>query len=150
MPYFYPIRNRIIAGLSKGTLIVSGSYKSGARHTANYALEFGRDVFSIPYAPFTSSGELCNKLIKEGAYLVEEASDIASVCGFNLKEEKVNSLTEIETKIFASIKEGNTSVDDISFKTGLKVFEIMPVVTVLEIKGLIVKNGSGDYVATKN
>lgn len=148
-PYFYPVRNRIIAGLSKGTLIVSGTYKSGARHTANYALEYGRDVFAIPYAPFTSSGELCNKLIKEGAYLVEDASDVATVCGFNLKQDVELKLADIEVLVLNAIKNGNGSIDDIMSATEMKIYELIPVVSVLEIKGYIVKNGNGDYVVAQ-
>ena len=148
MPYHYPIRNRIIAGLSKGTLIVSGSFKSGARHTANYAVDYGREVFAIPYQPFTASGELCNKLIKEGAYLTEGVEDISQVCGFKLREQESSNLTDEELKVFKAIKDGSATIDEITGATGLKVFEVMPIVTVLEIKGAVVKNGNGEYVAT--
>ncbi|MBR6737647.1 MAG: DNA-protecting protein DprA [Clostridia bacterium] len=150
MPYSYPIRNRIIAGLSMGTLIVSGSHKSGARHTANYALEYGRDVFAFPYLPCTSQGELCNKLIKDGAYLVETASDIAEVCGFDIEKSASLQLSGTEKTVFEVISKGSVSVDAIAEETGLKVFELMPVLTLLEIKGVIVKDGNGEYVATQN
>lgn len=149
-PYHYPIRNRIIAGLSLGTLIASGSYKSGARHTATYALEYGREVFAFPYGLETTSGELCNKLIKDGAYLTTEVADISEVLEFNLKSNEEITLSDVERQVYLLIKEGVCLADDVMAKTGLKIYELIPVLTVLEIKNLIVKNGAGDYAAVKN
>ncbi len=144
MPYFYPIRNRIIAGLSKGTLIISGSYKSGTRHTYNYALEYGKEVFAFPYGLNVTSGEICNEIIKQGGYLVTELEDITSVCGFSLSKKEDILLNDREYTVLSTIKNGCYTVDDILLKTGLKIFELMPTLTALEIKSLIVKSGS-DY-----
>ena len=64
--------------------------------------------------------------------------------------QKEQNLSQTEKDILLAIKEGNICVDDIVTATGLKVFELMPTLTVLEIKGLIVKNGNGDYAVIKN
>ena len=149
MPYFYPVRNRIIAGLGSGVLIISGSKKSGTRHTYNYALDYGKDVFAFPYGLGVSSGEICNEIIKEGGYLVTDVEDISSVCNFTLHEKEEISLTERESAVYLEIKNGNTSVDDIILRTNLKVFEVIPTLTCLEIKGLIVKNGSEYQIVKK-
>ena len=141
MPYFYPVRNRIIAGLGKGLLVISGSNKSGTRHTYNYALEYGKDVFSFPYGLGVTSGEICNEIIKEGGYLVTSIEDITSALNFELKKSEEVRLSDREKQVLSVIKNGNFSVDEIILATGYKVFEVLPTLTCLEIKGLIVKNG---------
>jgi len=75
-PASFPIRNRIIAGLCMGTVIVEGRRSSGARHTAKYAEEYNRDVFAVPHNANTSVGELPNYLIKNGAKLTADALDV--------------------------------------------------------------------------
>ena len=148
--YFYPIRNRIIAGLSDGLLIVSGDNKSGARHTANYALDYGREIFAFPYGITDVGGGLCNSLIKDGARLTETYQDISEVMGYSeAKEEKIQ-LSVKEQTVYDSIKQGANLVDDIVSKTNLKIFEIMPIITMLEIKGLIINSGGNEYVITAN
>ena len=149
LAYHYPIRNRIIAGLSKGTLIVSGESKSGTRHTASFALDYGKEVFTFPYTLGTFGGELPNSLIKEGAYLVTDLRDISEVLSFNLDSDDKILLTEEENKIINAIKEGNTLVDDLVLKTNLKIYELIPILTSLEIKGVIVKTGGNEYSLAK-
>ncbi|HBK01510.1 MAG TPA: DNA-protecting protein DprA, partial [Clostridiales bacterium] len=72
-PWMFPVRNRIIAGLAEGVLIAAGERQSGARHTATFALEYGKEVFAYPYSIGISSGELNNELIKDGASLCDSA-----------------------------------------------------------------------------
>jgi len=74
----FPIRNRIIAGLCMGTVIVEGQGKSGARHTANYALEYNRDLFAVPHNANVTTGQLPNRLIGDGAKITRGAFDVLS------------------------------------------------------------------------
>jgi len=74
----FPIRNRIIAGLCMGTIIVEGQGKSGARHTANYTLEYNRDLFAVPHNANVSTGQLPNRLIADGAKITRGAFDVLS------------------------------------------------------------------------
>lgn len=147
--YHYPIRNRIIAGLSSGTLIVSGTLTSGARHTADYALDYGKDVFAFPYGIGDLTGELCNNLIKDGAHLVVNVKDVSEVMGYALNESKKVRLTKEESEVYNLIIEGVKSPDQLSIKLDKKIYEVVPILTTLELKGVVVKNNSNEYTAIK-
>ena len=149
LAYHYPVRNRIIAGLSQGVLIVSGDNKSGTRHTASFALDYGKEIFTFPYTLGTYGGELPNSLIKDGAYLVSDINDIAEVLGYNLDKQSKILLTNDEEKILKVIKDGKTLVDDIVSFTNLKIFEVIPLLTSLEIKGVVVKSNGNEYTLAK-
>lgn len=149
LSYHYPIRNRIIAGLSKGTLIVSGSLKSGARHTASFALDYGREVFAFPYTIGALGGELCNSLIKDGAYLTSSVEDIYEILKIEGSSNAPINLTETEKLVLNAIKNGKTLFDDLLSATNLKIYELMPILMTLEIKGCIVKVGGNEYSVIK-
>lgn len=143
-PYFFPIRNRIIAGLSKGVLIVSGGMKSGTIYTAEYAEEYGRDLFSVPYSVGIPSGAGCNDLIKRGAMLTDSPTDVLKFYG---KEEIKFAITlsESEKQIVALLKDEEQHVEKICSTLGKKIFEVTPLLSVLEIKGVVIKNGVNVY-----
>ena len=145
----YPVRNRIIAGLGDGTLIVSGTMQSGTRYTASYALEYGKEVFSFPYAPNYEGGKLCNALIKDGACLVTAEQDVAEVLRFKTKGDNKIELTESESLVYNAVKDGVTKVDDLCLKLNLKIFTLMPIISSLEIKGVITKGTASEYLPIK-
>lgn len=145
-PYLFPVRNRIIAGLSEGTLVVSAGEKSGALITANYAVENGRDVFALPYNIGISSGEGCNALIREGAILCRSPQDVLDNYGFEPPSERKIQLTEEEERALEIIKaEGEIFLPVLSEKLGVPAYKLIAVLSALEIKKLIVRLGGNRY-----
>lgn len=147
-PYYFPVRNRIIAGLGEGTLVVSAGEKSGAIITANYANEYGRSVYAFPYSMGVDSGAGCNRLIKEGAKLVDCAGDVISDLGLEPEKTETIELTDAERELLTLIKQtGDAFVSDLAQKSGKMAFQLIPVLSALEIKGLIVRLGGNRYAA---
>lgn len=146
--FMFPVRNRIIAGLSRGVLIVSGGIKSGTLYTAEYAEEYGRDVFAIPYNVGVQSGAICNDLIKRGTMLTDTPEDILNYYGKAVND-SAPQLTDDETKITEILKESAMHVEQIACGIGKMVFEIMPILSSLEIKGIIAKTGVNVYGLTR-
>lgn len=147
--YRFPWRNRILAGLSEGVLVVSGGEKSGTRITAERAYEYGKDVFAFPYEPGVPSGVGCNALIKEYAKLTDNLVDIGDAFGINLSETEEIVLTGAERAVFEILREGEAHVTEIAQKSGMKPYELPIVLTALEMKKLIVNCGGNRWAAVR-
>ncbi|MBR2498545.1 MAG: DNA-processing protein DprA [Clostridia bacterium] len=147
-PFMFPVRNRLISALSIGVLIVSGGMKSGTLYTAEYAEEYGKDLFVVPYSAGVISGAGCNDLIKRGAMLTDTPEDILSFYGVESSSEELNLSVE-EKEIVNVLFSGEKHIEKISSALNKRVFEIMPTLSVLEIKKVVVKNGN-TYGLTRN
>ena len=145
-PFLFPVRNRIIAALSRGVLIVSGGLKSGTQYTARFAEECGKDLFAVPYTPNVASGAGCNELIKLGALLTDKPEDILEFYGKEAKAENTEYSAD-EKSVLAALKECALHTDALCKITGKKIFEIMPILSALEIKGAVAKTGTNVYAS---
>ena len=148
----FPMRNRIISGLSNGILVTEAGVKSGSIITVNFALEQGRSIFAVPGNANSPMSKGCNKLIRDGAKLTENIDDIIEEMEFlpgfteftkkNTSESKtvsidLNTLSEIETKIIGCIKVEDKSVDTITLETQLSLGVILVNLQNLELKKII-------------
>ena len=142
MPFMFPVRNRIFAGLSNGVLIVSAGKKSGTLWTADYAVEYGKDVFAIPYSVGIASGEGCNNLIKQGAILTDTPSDVLNYYGIEENKNQVENFSPEEKEIIKLLSNGEMHVEKISANLKKRTYEITPLLSVLEIRGVVIKEGN--------
>ncbi len=145
--YNFPRRNRIITGLSEGLLVVEADIKSGSLISAKYAQEQSKPVFAIPGEIFSKRSYGTNQLIKDGAYLAQEPSDIIfyfykEIKNTISKETTHNNADLTEDEAFVlNVLEGELSLDEIVEKTKLPIDNVASVMFDLEIKGLIKRVG---------
>ncbi|MDR1134966.1 MAG: DNA-processing protein DprA [Clostridiales Family XIII bacterium] len=137
----FPLRNRIISGLSLATVVVEAGLKSGSLITAERAAEQGRYVYAVPGNIDRVSSIGANKLIQDGASLIVSPDDVASDLGFirgDIIEKRSLSLGEDEKLIFDAIRfSGELTVDELCAKTCLPPQDVNGLVTVLEMKGIL-------------
>lgn len=146
----FPVRNRIISGLSRGVLIVEARIKSGALITADFALEQGRDVFAVPGPVSSKNSEGTNGLIKQGAKLVSVVEDITEEYGI-IKERLViqDQLFELdgeESKVIEYISSEPLHIDELIHITGMNLGLLSAVLIKLEMKGIITVLAGNYYV----
>lgn len=150
--YHFPMRNRIIAGISSATLVIQADVKSGSLHTVNRALNYGRDVMAVPGSIFSRLSKGTNMLIKEGAPMIESAEDVLSFMGIDFeKKEQIKKNTNIsgtESKVY-SLLDGTINSYELAETSGISPSEIFQALSTLEIKGLIKSSGGGIYIKTE-
>lgn len=161
--HHFPRRNRIIAGLSSGVLVVEARQQSGSMITANYANDFGRDVFAVPGFPYDPRSEGPNQLIMNGAYLVRNAEDIIAhlsihmdlVKAFDPKKyfptpgPEVRGIAEMKSKVLDLLSTTPTDVDSIIQHTGLSAAYVWDVLLELELSRKI-ERLTGNKVSLKS
>lgn len=147
----FPARNRIINGLARGVVVIEAAERSGALITVDFALEEGRDIFAVPGSILSASSKGTNKLIKQGAKLVDCAGDVLDEYGWTmLKEQEKNweLSAEEETVLSALTYDTPITLDDIIETTQLPISRAAYILIQLEFQGLIRESGGQRYLRT--
>ena len=148
---YFPLRNRIVAGMSSGVLVIEAPEKSGALITAFSALEQNREVCAVP-GPITHRNSAgTNMLLKMGAHVVTCASDIFRALGDDTEDEERTQkdpvvLGEIEQKIYDCVSDEAMRVDDICARIQLDIQTINSTLGIMELNGLIKNVGGMRYI----
>jgi len=152
LKYRFPQRNRIVSGLSFGTLVAEASLKSGALITANLTLEQGRDLMCIPGLITNPNTQGIYKLLKNGATLVTESDDILTTLGWEVQTQQqslgLNSTLELspeEQTVLSHLEVEEKSFDELQSLTKMDIETLLTNLTLLEIKGIIKKVDGDRY-----
>jgi DNA processing protein len=149
-PFRFPVRNRIIAGMSRGVLVVEASQKSGALITSEFAIEMCRDVMAIPGQIDNPNSAGVNQLIRDGAFMILSTEDILSV--FNLalqkriKTENLPPLSELQRKVVNAVGYEPKHVDDIAIEMKIPVSDLSGLLLSLQIDGHVKELAGKRYV----
>lgn len=147
--YMFPARNRIMAGMSKATLVVEAGEKSGTLITARLALEYNREVLCVPHEIGRDSGIGTNRLIREGATLAQNTSDILEALGYAPEPKQTELFFDLslhERLVYDALKHGIPR-EDISAHANLKAHEASIALSSLLIRGIIIERMGGIHIA---
>lgn len=157
----FPIRNRIVAGMTLGTVVVEANLTSGALITANFSAEYGRQVFAVPGRIDSPRSKGCHDLIKKGAKLCEGAEDILSEFEYLFPPSNkppsaaetgvlpAIELSENEQRIYSALGDGETGVDEIICLTGLPPSAVSVGLLSLEMKRIIRQLPGKQFVSNR-
>jgi DNA processing protein len=149
--FTFPARNRIIAGLSLGTVVAQAALDSGSLITADLALDYGRDVFAVCGSVFDSGFAGCHQLISRGvAKLVTSADDVLCEVGIaasgGAESRPFTAESPEEEIIYKALTTLPSSLDDIVTKAKLDAAQVNATLTMLELKGAVKNVGGGQWV----
>lgn len=149
LPANFPKRNRLIAGLSQGTLVVEAALRSGSLVTARLALEQGKEVFAIPGSIHSPLSRGPHALIRQGAKLVETARDIleemqldapvAAADGQTLQTPSASAMTDSEDMLLQALGDDPSSLDALQARTGLATAQLQARLLELELQGQVAR-----------
>lgn len=145
----FPIRNRIIAGISHATLVIEAPAHSGALITARHALEYNRIVAAIPGPIHNEMSIGTNALLKSGAYVITDAQDILDIFGLTVTPKIDKPIAQLSADYQAILRKLSSvplHIDEIIRQTQLPQSEIIRIITTLEIQGFVADVGGKRYI----
>jgi DNA processing protein len=150
-PGNFPLRNRVIAGMTVGTLVIEAADKSGSLITAKLALDYNRDVFAVPGSIFSPLSQGTHTLLKMGAFPVTHSQDILDVLLPRRQSTEASvsftpPLPPHEQKIFSLLSSENMHINDLVIQSKLSTAEVTSTVLLLELKGKIKHIGNQVYI----
>ena len=150
----FPRRNRILSGLSLGTLVTEAGEDSGAMITAHMALEQNREVFAIPGSILSPASRGANRLIQEGAKLVREYIDILEELNLMTVERQIEMRevlpeSENESVLLKQLSAEPSHIDEVCRRTGLPASMVSGTLAMMELKGLVKQVGTMNYVLAR-
>jgi DNA processing protein len=143
----FPARNRIVAGLCRGVVVVEGATGSGSMITAEHALEFARDVYAVPGAVTNSLAAVPLQLIREGATMVRGADDLLEELGRRPVADADQVALSAEERRALGALAGPTLPEQVAAKIGGGVSDTISVLMSLELRGLV-RNVGGRFETT--
>lgn len=140
--FTFPQRNRLMAGLSKATLVIEAAEKSGTLITARMALDYNRDVLVVPGSVFSNTSSGTNRLIKQGATPITSSTDLLEALGFHVEKEELSDeekYADCDTneKLFIELLAEPIERDELIRLSGLDTPTANAVLSLMEIKELI-------------
>lgn len=148
LAYYFPIRNRIIAGLSKGVFVPEMGEKSGSMHTVNYALEFNREVFVVPGKINSPMSKGANLLIKNlQGCITTEPEDILNCYSLNADNKNATVQLDLNSQMILNfITSEKKTYQEILEYTKLPANELNTLLITLEMEGFLIKLANNSYV----
>lgn len=153
-PDYFPRRNRIMSGMSLGTLVTEAGETSGALITAHMALEQNREVFAIPGSILSPESQGTNKLIQEGAKLVRSYVDILEELNLTavaqqLEMKEVLPPSNDEAALLHQLGTTPVHIDEVCRNSGLPISTVSGTLAMMELKGMVRQVGTMNYVLTR-
>jgi DNA processing protein len=146
LPFFFPLRNRIISGLARAVVVIEAGDRSGSLITARCALDQGRDVLAVPGSVLGGRNRGGHGLLRDGAKIVETADDILEELGWR-PARATAAAQQPADPILACFPPGEPcDVDAIAERSGLPVARLLPRLCDLELRGLLQRAGGGRFV----